>query len=329
MKIQSILLLASSAFSMSSFGQNLVPNPDFEVRDADFCGISGPTDLTNSLSEWSSPTSGTPDVFFTDIASACWNFQPLSTYPGPIGLKGEQLPRSGASMAGMGLYTIAGMNQREYIQVHLNSPVVNGGKYLVECFVSLGDFTEFASNGLGFALSVNPISSGNNEVLSATPQYVVPNPISETQQWVRIFDTITVTDAFEYLTIGNFGDDASTTVLANPSASGQPGTYGAYYFIDDVRVERVFTDPASGVDEIRALNIRVFPNPTTDELQIELPENESTAKIELIDVHGRVVLSVDGNFKTRTLDLTNLQNGVYFVQIECELGTYSERIVKK
>lgn len=329
MKIQSILFLAFSACTTTSFGQNLVANPDFEVRDADFCGISGPTDLTNSLSEWSSPTSGTPDVFFTDIASSCWNFQPNSTYPGPIGLKGEQMPRSGTSMAGMGLYTIAGMNQREYIQVHLNSPVVNGGKYLVECFVSLGDFTEFASNGLGFALTVNPISSGNNEVLSATPQYVVPNPIAETQQWVRVFDTITVTDAFEYLTIGNFGDDVSTTVLANPSASGDPGTYGAYYFIDDVRVERVFTDPASVVDEIGVLNIRVFPNPTTDQLRIEFSDNESNAKIELLDFNGRVVFSDEGHFKTRILDLSGFQNGVYFIQIESELGAYSERVVKK
>ena len=308
--------------------QNLVPNPDFELRDFDYCGISSSSDLENALSDWYSPTSGSPDVFFTDIASSCWNFQPISTYPGPIGLKGEQLPRSGSSMVGIFLHTIATFDQREYLQIQLSSPLVSGGKYLVECYVSLADYTEFASNGLGFHLSTTAISSSNDDVLAYTPQYAVTNTIGVTQDWVRVFDTITVTDAFDYLTIGNFGDDASTTTEVNPTASFAPGTYGAYYFIDDVRVERVIDDPTASLNQLDILNVSIFPNPTTDEIHIELPVTGTIVEIELMDAHGKIVWSVKDSFKKYTVDMKGFEDGIYFIRVESESATYSGRIVK-
>lgn len=308
--------------------QNLVPNPDFELRDFDYCGISSSSDLENSLTDWYSPTSGSPDIFFTDIASSCWNFQPISTYPGPVGLKGEQLPRSGSSMVGIFLHTIATFEQRDYLQIQLSSPVVPGGKYIVECYVSLADYTEFASNGLGFHLSTTAISSSNDGVLAYTPQFAITNTIGATQDWVRVFDTITVTEAFDYLTIGNFGDDASTITEANPTASFEVGTYGAYYFIDDVRVERVIDDPTAGHNELDLLDVRVFPNPTADEIHIELPEALANVEIELMDAHGKIVWSVKDSFKNLTVDMKNFENGIYFIRIESESAIYSERIMK-
>lgn len=328
MKLLSIALFTYCLSVGSTNAQNLVPNPEFELRDSNYCGISSSTDLADALSDWYSPTSGTPDVFFTDISSTCWNFQPNSIYPGPIGLKGDQLPRSGASMAGMVLYTIPSQNQREYIQVELISPMVSGGKYVVECYVSLADYTEFASNGLGFHLSTGPISSSNGVVLALTPQYATASIIDDTQNWVRVFDTITISDAFQFLTIGNFSDDVSTALLANPTASFEPGMYGAYYFIDDVRVERVFNDPPVGLDQLNILNVHLFPNPVNDEVHIELPDNEEDFEIKLTDANGKLVWSIKGRLKHQLLDMSNFDDGIYFIQVESTTGTYMERIVK-
>ena len=275
----------------TAYAQNLVPNPDFEQRDSDFCGIAGSTDLANSLADWYSPTSGTPDVYFTDIASSCWNFQPNSTYPGPIGIKGSQLPRSGSSMSGIGVYTIAGMNQREYIQVELSSSLIPTGKYLVEYYVSLADYTEFASNNLGFHLSTTAVSNGTNGVLSVSPQFSSTNVIGDTQGWVRVVDTIVASDAFSFLTIGNFDNDASTVVEANATASFEPGMYGAYYFIDDVRVERVIEDPTASTNEIGITRVKVFPNPNSGQVWVELPQEDGEVEIELVDLNGKLVWS--------------------------------------
>jgi hypothetical protein len=73
----------------------------------------------------------------------------------------------------------------------------------------------------------------------------------DTSEWVRVADTLTATEAYEYLTIGNFSSDAQTPTTDNPGYNPQPGTYGAYYFIDDVRVERI-QQPNVGQIELQA-----------------------------------------------------------------------------
>lgn len=322
------LMLACTLASSTLFAQNLVPNPDLELRDSDFCGIAGPNDLSATLANWYSPSGGTPDVHFTDISNACWNFQPNSSYPGPIGLKGHQLPRSGSSMAGFFAYTIDGLNQREYLQVQLMSPLVPTGKYLVEFYVSLADSTEFSSNNLGFNLSVTAPSGGGDGVLNVTPQFAVSNEIDDTQGWVRVFDTITVTEAFEYLTIGNFFDDNSTSVVSNPTASFAAGTYGAYYFIDDVRVTRVFTGPAA-INEQTYMDVRIFPNPTTDEAVIEFNEIYSQTSVDLLDASGKVLWTTDDVAKQVIVDLRKREKGMYFIRINSDSGSRLETIVKQ
>lgn len=237
-----------------SSAQNLVPNPSFENSDNTFCGIMVPGDYSLTAIDWYSPTYGTPDLYFTNIAQTCFNFQPNSTYSGPIGIKGSQMPRTGNRFTGFFAYTISGMEQREYIQVPLTSALLAGQKYIVECYVSLADSTEFATNQVGMHLSVQPITLANDGVLNYTPQVISNGYISDTQNWILISDTITATDSYAYLTIGNFSTDVQTPTIANPSASGNVGTYGAYYFIDDIRVEMYSdtTHPEVGILELSA-----------------------------------------------------------------------------
>lgn len=322
------LFLVIGVTSSAVYAQNLVPNPDFEQRDADYCGIALQDGLANSLADWYSPSSGSPDVFFTDIEDSCWNFQPNSTYPGPIGLKGSQLPRSGSSMVGMNTYTIQGLNQRDYIQVQLTSPLVPTGKYLVEFYLSLADNTEFASNNMGFHLSTSMVSTGSG-VLPVTPDYFTTNVIGDAQGWVRVADTITASDAYAYLTIGNFTDDNATYVIDNPTALPEPGLYGAYYFIDDVRVERVFDDSTSSTNELEAMNVNIYPNPTKDVLWIEFPDETADYDVQLTDIHGKLVWYTETVQKVQRIELGAFKSGLYFVSVKSEQGSYTERIVKQ
>ncbi len=105
-----------------SKGQNLIPNPSFEDTANVSCGIFLVNDFNSSINYWNNPTQGTPDIYTTNVDPSCWNYQPNSTYGGPIGLKGTQLPRTGDVFAGFGCYTIHNLNQREYIQSPLVSP---------------------------------------------------------------------------------------------------------------------------------------------------------------------------------------------------------------
>ena len=248
--MRTALLLALCTVNICQ-AQNLVPNPDFESTNGTLCGIFGPNEFTTTANDWSAPSQGTPDLFFTNIDPACWNYQTNSTYPGPIGLKGPQAPRSGNVMSGIFAFTIDGMEQREYIQVPFDAPLNIGMTYVVEFYAAIADYTEFGTNQLGLHLSTQQISIGTDGVLNYTPQVLPNSAIMDTSEWVRVADTLTAAEAYEYLTIGNFSSDAQTPTTYNPGYNPQPGTYGAYYFIDDVRVERI-QQPNVGQIELQA-----------------------------------------------------------------------------
>jgi hypothetical protein len=55
--------------------------------------------------------------------------------------------------------------------------------------------------------------------------------------------------------------------------------------------------------------ITVYPNPTTSLLNIDA-ENIGDCKIELYDIHGRIVLE---NKNVRSLDLSHYENGLYLL----------------
>lgn len=83
-------------------------------------------------------------------------------------------------------------------------------------------------------------------------------------------------------------------------------------------------------------NIGVFPNPTTGQLNInfELNNTENPAEIRMIDMSGRVVKNIVSGFNTagftqmRT-DISELNNGVYLLQIISGEKSITKRIVKQ
>ena len=243
------VLSAAMLLSLCVFAQNLVPNPSFENVNAVVCDPFTAIDFDTCNTDWYTPTLGTPDLFSTTIAQSCWNFQPNSTYPGPIGLKGPQLPRTGDVMAGFFASTIAGFDQREYVQVQLTQALEPCRLYRVSFYVSLADSTEFSTSKIGAHLDTAPQMLGTDNVLVLNPQVEASGVIDDATNWVLVVDTIEATSAFEYLTIGNFYDDANTDTTSNPNSSGKPGTYGAYYFLDDVAVERVCPEVSLGPDQ--------------------------------------------------------------------------------
>jgi len=74
-------------------------------------------------------------------------------------------------------------------------------------------------------------------------------------------------------------------------------------------------------------NYIVYPNPFTDYTTIELPDAVHTKKIELIDIHGRTVRSIDNvNSNSVTIHRDNLPSGIYFIRIHSN-DTYVKKVV--
>lgn len=64
-------------------------------------------------------------------------------------------------------------------------------------------------------------------------------------------------------------------------------------------------------------SIKLYPNPATDILNISV---EVTADLEVINIAGQVVLSTSVDAQNTTIDISNLNRGMYFVKITDKNG---------
>ena len=302
--------------------QNMAPNPSFENISNTFCGIQGKSDFNQIMTDWVNPTYATPQVFFTNIEDTCYNNQPLSLYSGPIGIKGNQNPRTGNVMVGIWCYTLPNFNQRQYIQLELTNPMIIGRSYVVEFYVSLGDFMEYSIDKMGAYLSADQPFSTNDGPLNYTPQVLSNSFVDDVSNWVLISDTLVAQESFSTITIGNFYDDNSTNVMPNPTSSGAVATYGAFYFVDDIRIEEINT---IGINDIQNDELMIYPTNVTDILNLKIPLD---SWVRIHNSQGELIFSQHMNNGLNEINVSSLSRGIYFVSLQNDVKTLTSRIVK-
>ncbi len=73
--------------------------------------------------------------------------------------------------------------------------------------------------------------------------------------------------------------------------------------------------------------VTMYPNPATTSVKLEA--NSNINDVQVYNAVGQLVYSTVINNKTATVDVSSLQNGVYFVKINSELGTTTQKLVVK
>ena len=81
--------------------------------------------------------------------------------------------------------------------------------------------------------------------------------------------------------------------------------------------------PRTGIENVFEANIALYPNPTTGIVNIEA---EGLNKVVVYDVTGRMMMSVAGE---STIDISNLEAGVYFFSVETANGSAMKKLVKE
>lgn len=241
MRILTLILL----FSHSLFAQNLVPNPSFETVTAEpFYGCE-----LNYATGWINPSGGvcpsnssaTPDLFST-----------LSTGQAilPNSFMGFTNPHTGNRCSGIVTYHAQIVNYREYLMAKLNCALVPGQEYSVSYWTTSSSPPQYIynTNNIGVYFSMTSLSqSGFNVATNITPQ-LVENSIIQNTNWTKYTYTFIPTQAFEYISIGNFSTDQNTLI----QSTGTNRPY-AYYFFDDISVEQLKT-PFLGPDRVLCNN---------------------------------------------------------------------------
>jgi hypothetical protein len=86
------------------------------------------------------------------------------------------------------------------------------------------------------------------------------------------------------------------------------------------------------VSQNKGGSVSITPNPTSDKIQISVPNDASsdqTMDIALYDLSGRQVLSQRSNGANTSLDLSNLAKGVYLLEVQSQKMLYREKIVRQ
>ena len=82
-----------------------------------------------------------------------------------------------------------------------------------------------------------------------------------------------------------------------------------------------------GIEDQPLQALSLYPNPATNALQINNPNNVVIKQVKMYNLLGKEVIQVQGNSKT--INVSNLQSGVYFVKLIAQEGVRSFKVVKE
>jgi len=74
-------------------------------------------------------------------------------------------------------------------------------------------------------------------------------------------------------------------------------------------------------------DIVVFPNPSSGDIQFSKPESIKTARVELLDLQGKVMLSFDTDEEKVRLETTGLARGIYILKVSSDEVVIQKKIV--
>lgn len=291
-----------------SVGQNLVPNPSFEVQDT--CPKVSQILLA---SPWNSPSLGTPDLFNSSCSS-----QSLSARTG-VGSSGFFCLFHSPSWPPT-------PNSREYVQVPLDVPLIEGQTYCVSFYTRRHSF-RYAINSIGAYFSVGALNQNNDTLLNFTAQIQndSSNIIQSSSTWVEIAGSFVASGGESHLIIGNFYDDANTDTLVVSNSSIK----AAYYLIDDVSVTPCLISSTSSSDAIGQA-ISVYPVPASQLVHLKLESDIDISSSTIIDLQGRKIMDIPfdlSNAGTYKLDISILPVGIYFISIQTAFGIINKKII--
>lgn len=284
--------------SFNSRSQNLVNNPSFETSWE--CPVNNGQ---FGVSDWYRPLNhqGTADYLNTCSVSFAYGI--------PENVYGNQSPYEGQGYCGSILYDENFIESREYMQIQLTTPLIANQDYYVSFYVSLGEQCRFATSNIQALLTNNAVTgNGTMQNIPLTPQISGNVIVDNTSGWTEISGTYHAVGGEQFLTIGNFNNDAQTQLLTVIPVFG---ISRAYYYFDNVSV----TATTLGINENNISdNLSIYPNPTNGIFTIQ--QNKVTElDIEIYNIIGERIYKTKLNSLLTTIELNNQAKGVYFVRI--------------
>ncbi len=92
---------------------------------------------------------------------------------------------------------------------------------------------------------------------------------------------------------------------------------------------RVYQESALSVSDLNKNDIKIFPNPVADTLNIDLPTDLKGSKATIYSISGQEVTSFIQNETNLILDVSGYQTGIYFIRLQKDGKVATFKIFKK
>ena len=225
------ILIAICVLMLNSINaQNLVNNGSFEQ----YTLLPDALNQLDRLVNWDNPGT-TPG----NIPSPDFLHNDGTGYGHPLAVGASNVvPADGDGVAGIILRAPDSKpNEREYIYSQLASPLEVGETYKCSMKVTMGTpgtFTGAATEAFQVYFSTSTPNQAGKWYINVTPHYH-HDTVLTSPNWKTINFQFVATQAYEFITIGNF--------YSNSNCTTTDGSKTAYYFVDDVSLEKEITLP--------------------------------------------------------------------------------------
>ena len=154
------------------------------------------------------------------------------------------------------------------------------------------------------------------------------DPINNTSTWENV--TLGIGGYYAAIELYSGGNTYDIRIL-DDNTVGQPAWSSAIWYPGDQSYSngnafaiRMNMGANVGINESVVNKVSIYPNPTSDVLNISTNSNE-LSKLTIKDISGKIVLSQKFNTKV-TISTENYSKGVYLINVKNNLGTVSEKI---
>ncbi len=111
--------------------------------------------------------------------------------------------------------------------------------------------------------------------------------------------------------------------VASVAANANGGTSG-----DQVKTASISGFSVLGLSKEVQLDFAIYPNPSTDNLNIQLPTGISKAEVKLFDLTGKLLKSINITSAKNEIDVKNLSAGMYLLKMNADGKTGLQRFIK-
>lgn len=159
---------------------------------------------------------------------------------------------------------------------------------------------------------------------------VALNWCTATEQNNNYFEVQRTIDGAVFTTIGTVRGAGTTNVAQKYNLVDTKPLKGInYYRLNQVDFDgkQAFSPTVSVLMDYK-VSVNIMPNPAYDNVTIAIGGENSTASVRIADATGRV-LSLSNNISDKqNIDISQLPQGIYFIQISVDKENYIHRLVK-